>query len=78
MQNNIQSFSDQKKPKIVFAKFQKQLGTDDCGAFTIVVATAIAFGINPNSIHFQQGKMQSHLLACFEKQKMILFPIANM
>ena len=75
MQNNIQSFSDQKKPKIVFAKFQKQLGTDDCGAFAIAAATAIAFGINPSSVHFQQEKMRSHLLACFENQP---FPTANM
>ena len=49
-------FQIRKKPKIIFAKFQKQLGTDDCGVFAIAAATAIAFGINPSSVHFQQER----------------------
>ena len=69
-----------KKSKIVFAKFQRQIGTDDCEAFAIAAATAIpaaiaiAFGINPSGVHFQQEKMRSHILACFEKQELIPFP----
>ena len=59
----------------MFAKFQKQIGTNDCGAFAIAAATAIAFGINPSSAHFQQKKMQSHILACFEKQELTPFPM---
>jgi len=66
-----------KKPKIVFAKYQRQIGTEDCGAFAIAVATAIAFGINPSSVYFQQEKMRSHLLACFEKQELTPFPTLN-
>ena len=46
-------------------KFQRQIGTDDCGAFAIAAATAIGFD---SSVHIQQEKIWSHLLACFRKQ----------
>ena len=53
---------------------QKKLGGSDCGLFAIANATAITFGRNPSKEVYQQSLMQSHVITCFEQQKMELFP----
>ena len=55
-------------------KFQKQKGSSDCGVFTIAAITAAAFGQEPITSKFIQGKMRPHLLTCFQNKKMTPFP----
>ena len=51
-----------------------QYGSADCGLFAIAFATAIALGISPEYIHFQQGEMRQHLLTCLSNG---MFPFDN-
>ena len=53
---------------------RRQDGTNDCGVFAIAFATAIAFGQNPSRQNFQQEKMRSHLVNCFNKTRLSVFP----
>ena len=52
----------------------QQSGTKDCGLFSIATATALANGLNPSSIQFDQRKMRLHLIECFEKSHLEIFP----
>ena len=54
-------------------KSQKQLGTSDCGVFSVAYATAIAFNAMPIKRIHQEG-MRAHLVLCFQCNKMTLFP----
>ena len=63
-----------KKPKFICEKCQKQIGHSDCGLFSIAAANAIAVGINPVRVQFQQTCMRNHLLNCFEKGHLEAFP----
>ena len=56
---------------------QKQVGGKDCGLFAIAVATAILFGKNIINTIFDQQKMRSHLLACFNAKSLSMFPTVN-
>ena len=56
-------------------KMIKQVGSTECGLYAIGVATALAFGIDPTTISFNQDDMRSHLLECFTKQRMTPFPV---
>ena len=58
---------------ITMMKSQKQLGTTDCGVFSVAYATAIAFNTMPIK-RFRQEAMRAHLVACFQCNKMTLFP----
>ena len=66
-----------KKPsfKIVVLPVQQQQGSSDCGLFAISFATAFCNGSNVKSISFNQTKMRSHLLKCFQKRKIEPFPL---
>lgn len=57
-----------------FVRTQKQSGGRDCGLFAIANATAIANGIDPLKLKFNQGAMRSHLVSCFKNKTMTLFP----
>ena len=59
---------------ISFQNVQKQAGFADCGLFSIAFATALVFGKRPENYYFNQNEMRFHLLRCFEKRKMELFP----
>ena len=62
-------------------KMQKQEGTHDCGLFAIAVATSEAFNScnNPQgSLRiFEQDCMRAHLIHCFEKGELSMFPERN-
>ena len=58
-----------------FMDIQKQSGGYDCGVFSIAFATALVFGEKPGCFLFDQKKMRAHLLQCFERQQMSMFPI---
>ena len=49
-------------------KCQTQLGGDDCGVFTIANATAIAHGIDPIDVMYNQSAMRWHLLKSFKEK----------
>ena len=59
---------------VQMAEIQKQDGGCDCGLFAIAVATALAFRHNPRTLTFEQTLMRPHLIQCFEKGELILFP----
>ena len=57
-------------------EMQKQDGGKDCGLFAIAISTAIAYGVDPISLHFNQAAMRNHLVHCFKDQVMTLFPVS--
>ena len=59
---------------IKMMKTQKQRGCTDCGVFSIVDATTIAFGLNPSKQVLRQDHMRAHLVNCLQKKEFSLFP----
>ena len=59
---------------IKVARSQKQTGGTDCGLFAIAISTAIAFGKNPGKLKLHQETLRSHLVNCFNKKLISLFP----
>lgn len=53
---------------------QKQDGTKDCGLFSIAFAYHAALGDDLANISFQQDKLRSHLVTCFENNCLSKFP----
>ena len=62
------------KMKIIMSRCQKQSGEKDCGLFAIAFAVALIFNNQPSKLKFNQQKMRSHLVECFNKQQMTPFP----
>ena len=58
---------------ISVVNMQKQHGSTDCGLFAIAVVTALLFGEDPSSLHFEQSCMRNHLLQCYIKQNFAKF-----
>ena len=57
---------------------QTQTGPVDCGLFAIAFAYELAVGNLPvHEVRFDQKKMRSHLLSCFEKRELTHFPQAR-
>ena len=59
-------------PSIQMMRCPKQKGVKDCGVYAIAIATALAFGSRPAVL--RQDKMRPHLVNCFNRQQMSLFP----
>ena len=57
---------------VVLQQWQK--GSSDCGLFCIANGVALANGIDPTTVSWDQDKMRDHLYKCFEKQKIEMFP----
>lgn len=57
---------------LTMMKMQKQDGPDDCGLFAIAVATSLVHGVDIGI--FKQEAMRKHLLECFEKKVLCIFP----
>ena len=49
-------------------------GTKDCGVYAIAFASAIAFGKNPGMQNLKQDEMRAHLVVCFNKHSVSIFP----
>ena len=62
------------KPVIKVVHCQKQKGSADCGVFAVANATAIAFGKNPSKLKLQEDALRAHLVSCFNKKYISLFP----
>ena len=59
--------------EVTIKRCQKQIGAHDCGLFAIANATALANGVDPATLKFQQAKMRKHLTLCLENKK-LTFP----
>lgn len=78
MRNLIVKIFDGKATNVtVVPGCQKQYDTDDCGLFAIATATSLLESHSKKIIPFQQSKMRSHLLVCFENLLMTPFPQAT-
>lgn len=54
---------------------QQQTNGTNCGPFAIAYATNLAFqDQDPVSVNYDEGALRSHLLKCFDKNKMSPFP----
>ncbi len=53
---------------------QQSPGSNNCGLFSIAAAYHAAKGNNIETITLNENKMRSHLIRCFEKQKLTAFP----
>jgi len=55
---------------VCILKVQTQKGGADCGLFAVANMTALAHGIDPLPVHYDQSK----IITCFEKGQITLFP----
>ena len=63
---------------VVMVPMQKQTAnSNNCGLFSIAVATALAFNYKPSKLQFLESEMRSHLKACFEEGTMSMYPLCN-
>jgi len=65
---------DDAQLQIKLLKSQRQVGSTDCGLFSIANATAIAFGVNPGKLRLQQDSMRAHLVNCLKRKEITPFP----
>ena len=49
----------------------------DCSLFAIAFAMEVAYGGDPAVVSYQQTEMRKHLVSCFDKGELQLFPRAN-
>ena len=69
----IYSMFDQPVQINLVQGMQKQMGSVDCGVFSIAIATSLVHRINPVSVVYDQLSLRAHLVACFEKLTMTPF-----
>ena len=55
-------------------KVQKQVGSSDCGLFSLAFATDLCFGLEPKNQKYNQKEMRQHFVCCLESGKMTPFP----
>ena len=67
-------FSVKTCSKINIVPVQKQNGSKDCGVFAIAIMTSIAYSEDPRNVTYKQNSLRAHLLECFTKKSMHLFP----
>ena len=60
--------------KLGLVNIQKQTNNCDCGLFAIAVAFELAAGNDPLSQKFITNEMRHHVINCFEKGEIQLFP----
>ena len=53
---------------------QQQMGSVDCGVFSIAFAYHGALGENVGRTTFAQEEMRHHLVQCFQSKKLMPFP----
>ena len=59
---------------IKYANVMKQVGSNGCGLFCIAYSVNLAEGNNPSDIEYNQSCMRWHLVQCFKKGKLAIFP----
>ena len=58
-------------------KVQRQLGSSDCGLFTLAFATDLCHGLDPSTQSYNQKEMRQHYVHCLESGRMTPFPKTN-
>ena len=61
-------------PQYQLSPCHKQVGTTDSGDFVTAYSIDILFGNNPSEIVYDQSKLRQHLVDCFEKGTLTVFP----
>ena len=56
---------------------KQQSHSNNCGLFAIVVATAILFKSSLEKLSFKEQEMREHLVQCFERAVITLFPTTS-
>lgn len=59
---------------VKFVDMKKQHGSYDCGVYAIAYATALSYGQDPASHHYNQENMRTHLRSCVLARKLKVFP----
>ena len=67
--------TEQDSVTITCKKMQEHEGDNECGTFTIAVATSLWHGNDPASKVWKQSLMWQHILECFEAGQMTSFPL---
>ena len=57
---------DDSLPPYHQANCHVQTGSKDCGLFAIAYAVSLFHGIEPDKIVYDQSKMRTHLIQCFD------------
>ena len=65
---------DENLPPYELMKCEKQVGSIDCGIFTIAYATDLLQGNEPSTIIYDQSKFRTHLIQCLENGQLTPFP----
>ena len=60
--------------KIDARQTQFQVGSLDCGIFSIAYTTDLAYGNNPAAFRYKQQLLRSHLEMCLSSNKLLPFP----
>ena len=61
---------------VVMVPMQKQAAySNNCGLFSIAVATALAFECDLSKLEFVESEMRNHLKTCFEEGTMSMYPV---
>ena len=60
-------------PQYQLSPCHKQVGTTDCGVFSIAYSTDIIFGNNPSEIVYDQSKLRQQLVNFFDKGTLTTF-----
>ena len=59
---------------IRLVEVQRQIGSADCGVFSIDFAYSLCCGFDPHGIRFNQSSMRTHFNLCVDKGKIDMFP----
>ena len=65
---------DDTVPSYKTSPCHQQIGSTDCGLFSIAYAVDLLLGNNPSNIIYDQSKMRVHLLNCLETELITPFP----
>jgi len=66
--------TDEEVIYIQIVQVQAQMGTSDCGLFSLAFATSLCAGINPAEKCYIQSDFRVHLFKCLENRKITPFP----
>jgi len=69
---------DSSVPPFTQPECVKQIGSTDCGIFTIAYAIDVLNGLDPKNVTYDQTKMRDHLIQCFENKQLTSFPKYNL
>ena len=62
------------KISFVNERVQRQINFNDCGLFSLAIATDLCNGTDPTTQAYDQGSLRKHYVNCLESGRMIPFP----